>query len=285
MESAGLGLVVVAILAPGAPIVVKMLVAMVFALAGTALFLACIRRVAVSDSFVVPLIGIMLGSVVGAVAQFLALSRDLLQMLNSWMLADFSAVLAGRYELLWLVAVLGVLAYIAADRFTVAGLGEDVATGLGLDHRTVVALGMSIVAAVAAVVVVTVGALPLLGLVVPNVVSRVVGDDARRGLPLVALLGAITVLVCDMIGRVLGVDRRRLRRGGRDPRGDPGGDHRWGGLPGDDAAGGAQWLRPSRSPADRWGARATGHGRNPTTGAGGWSPWCARRSPSRRSPR
>lgn len=203
VESAGLGLVVVAILAPGAPIVIKMLVAMAFALAGTALFLACIRRVAVSDSFVVPLIGIMLGSVVGAVATFLALSRDLLQMLNTWMLADFSAVLAGRYEMLWLVALLGVLAYITADRFTVAGLGEDVATGLGLDHRTVVALGMTIVAAVAAVVVVTVGALPLLGLVVPNVVSRLVGDDARRGLPLVALLGAVTVLICDMIGRSL----------------------------------------------------------------------------------
>ena len=135
VESAGLGLVVVAIIAPGAPIVAKMLVAMVFALAGTALFLACIRRVPVSDSFVVPLIGIMLGSVIGAVAAFLALSRDLLQMLNSWMLADFSAVLAGRYELLWLVGVLGVLAYVAADRFTVAGLGEDVSTGLGLDHK------------------------------------------------------------------------------------------------------------------------------------------------------
>ena len=203
VESAGLGLVAVAIIAPGAPIVAKMLVAMVFALGGTALFLACIRRVPVSDSFVVPLIGIMLGSVIGAVAAFLALSRDLLQMLNSWMLADFSAVLAGRYELLWLVAVLGALAYIAADRFTVAGLGEDVSTGLGLNHRAVVAAGMAIVAAVAAVVVVTVGALPLLGLVVPNVVSRLVGDDARRGLPLVALLGAVTVLVCDMVGRSL----------------------------------------------------------------------------------
>lgn len=203
VESAGLGLVLIAILVPGAPIIVKMLAAMVFALGGTALFLAAIRRVPKTDTFAVPLIGIMLGSVVGAVASFLAMSKDLLQMLSSWMLADFSAVLAGRYEMLWLVAVLGIIAYIAADRFTVAGLGEDVSTGLGLDHRTVVALGMSIVAAVAAVVVVTVGALPLLGLVVPNVVSRLVGDDARRGLPLVAMLGAVTVLVCDMIGRSL----------------------------------------------------------------------------------
>ena len=167
-----------------------------------ALFVA-IRRVPTSDTFVVPLIGIMLGSVIGAVAAFLAMTRDLLQMLNSRMLADFSAVLAGRYELLWLVAGLGVIAYIAADRFTVDGLGEDVSTGLGLNHRTVVALGMAIVAAVAAVVVVTVGALPLLGLVVPNVVSRLVGDDARRGLPLVAMLGAVTVLVCDIVGRSL----------------------------------------------------------------------------------
>lgn len=203
VESASIGLVLMAMFAPGSPIVAKMLVATVFALIGTALFVYAIRAVPARDSVIVPLIGIMLGTVVGAVATFLALAEDLLQMLNTWMIADFSAILAGRYELLWIVAVAGVVAYLAADRFTVAGLGEDAATGLGVDHRTAMALGMTIVAVVAAIVVVTVGALPLLGLVVPNIVSALVGDNARRGLPMVAALGGATIVICDIVGRSL----------------------------------------------------------------------------------
>ena len=42
-----------------------------------------------------------------------------------------------------------------------------------------------------------------LGLIVPNIVSRLIGDNMRRAVPLVALLGAALVLLCDIIGRVV----------------------------------------------------------------------------------
>lgn len=58
-------------------------------------------------------------------------------------------------------------------------------------------------ATVASVVVVTVGAIPFLGLIVPNIVSLLLGDNARRAIPWVAVVGAAFVLVCDLIGRVL----------------------------------------------------------------------------------
>jgi len=48
---------------------------------------------------------------------------------------------------------------------------------------------------------VTVGAIPFVGLVVPNIISRMMGDRLRRCLPAVALLGASLVLLCDIIGR------------------------------------------------------------------------------------
>jgi iron complex transport system permease protein len=96
-----------------------------------------------------------------------------------------------------------VLAYVAADRFTVAGMGEDVATNLGLNHAAVLRLGLAIVAVVTAVVVVVVGAVPFLGLVVPNLVSLTIGDDVRRGLPWVAVLGAGLTLAADLLGRVV----------------------------------------------------------------------------------
>jgi len=203
VESATLGLLVVTVLAPGAPLAVKMLAATVAALAGTALFLRILRAVPLRSPLVVPLVGLMLGGIVGAVTTFVALRLDLLQALGSWTTGDFSGVLRGRYELLWVSLVLTVVAWIAADRFTVAGMGQDVSTGLGLDHRRVVSLGLAIVSMVTAVVVVTVGPVPFLGLVVPNLVSLTVGDHLRRAVPWVAVLGAGFVVACDLLGRVV----------------------------------------------------------------------------------
>jgi iron complex transport system permease protein len=202
-ESAGLGLLTVTLIAPDTPIFGKMLVAAVFALAGTALFLRILRQVPLRDVLLVPLIGIMLGGVISAVTTFFAYRFDLLQSLGAWMTGDFSGVLRGRYELLWVGFLFAIAAYLAADRFTVAGMGRDFTTNLGLNYRRVMALGLTIVSLVSAVVVVTVGMIPFLGLIVPNVVSLMIGDNMRRSVPLVATLGAVFVLSCDIIGRTV----------------------------------------------------------------------------------
>ncbi len=203
VESATLGILVVTVLAPGLPLVGKMGVAMVFALAGTAVFLRILRAVPLRSVLVVPLVGLMLGGVISAVTTFFAYRLDLMQSLASWTTGDFSGVLRGRYELLWISFALTVVAYVAADRFTVAGMGQDVTTNLGLNHRRVVSLGLVVVSMVTAVVVVTVGIVPFLGLVVPNVVSLLVGDHMRRAVPWVVVLGAGFVLACDLLGRVV----------------------------------------------------------------------------------
>jgi iron complex transport system permease protein len=202
-EAAKLGFLVVLILFPDAPISVRLASATAFALLVTALFLRILRRLSLQSPLVVPLVGILLGGVINAAATFLAYRFDLMQSLATWSHGDFSMILRGRYELLWLALALTVLAYVFADRFTVAGLGEDFTTSLGLDYRAVLALGLIIVSVVTAVVIVTVGMIPFLGLVVPNLVSLMVGDSVRRALPWVALLGAGLVLACDIIGRIV----------------------------------------------------------------------------------
>ena len=52
-------------------------------------------------------------------------------------------------------------------------------------------------------VTVVVGNLPFLGLIVPNIVSMIRGDDLRSNLPWVCLLGIAIVTVCDLLGRTL----------------------------------------------------------------------------------
>ncbi len=64
-------------------------------------------------------------------------------------------------------------------------------------------LGLIIVSMISACVVVTVGMIPFLGLIIPNVVSMFIGDNMRRAVPWVAVLGAGLVLACDIVGRLI----------------------------------------------------------------------------------
>nr|WP_286329636.1 iron chelate uptake ABC transporter family permease subunit [Agromyces marinus] len=202
-EWASLGLLVTVLVAPAAGLTARMIVASLAAFVGTLVFLAVLRRIAVRTTLVVPLVGIMLGAVVSAFTTFLAASTNSLQMLGTWFMGSFTSVVRGRYEVLWVVAIVTLLVFLAADRFTVAGLGRDVATSVGMRYELVVFTGTALVAVAAGVTTVVVGFLPFIGLVVPNVVSMIRGDDLRSNLPWVCLGGVLLVTVCDIIGRTV----------------------------------------------------------------------------------
>lgn len=202
-EWAALGLLLSAILLPDLGLVGKMVVASCFAFIGAMLFMLILSRVLIRSTLIVPLIGIMLGAVVSAATTFIAAQFNLLQMLGTWFMGSFTAVVRGRYEVLWVVAAVTLLVFILADRITVAGLGKDVATSIGVSYQMVLVSGTALVAVAAGVTVVVVGFLPLLGLVVPNIVSMVRGDSVRANLPWVALGGIALVTLCDIIGRVI----------------------------------------------------------------------------------
>ncbi|MGY1606115.1 ABC transporter permease [Geodermatophilus sp. SYSU D00700] len=202
-EFATLGVLVTTVFLPGLAVVGKAGIAAVFGLAGTWVFLRVVRAVPVRQLVLVPLVGIVLGGVVGAVTTFVAYRLDLLQSLGQWAQGSFAGVVQGRYELVWIAGVMVVVAWSAADRFSVIGLGEEFATNLGLSYRRVVAVGMVVVAVITATVLVTAGLVPFLGLVVPNVVSLLIGDNVRRAIPWVAALGALLVVACDVLARVL----------------------------------------------------------------------------------
>ena len=202
-EFAALGMLVAIVLWPGMALMGKMGVAALFGLVGTWVFMRIIRAVPVRQLVLVPLVGIMLGGIVGAVTTFFAYRLDLLQSLSQWSQGSFATIMQGRYEYVWIAGVMVVIAWIAADRFSVIGLGEDFATNLGLNYRRVVAVGMVVVAVITAAVLVTAGMIPFLGLVVPNIVSLIIGDNVRRSIPWVAGLGALFVLACDILARVI----------------------------------------------------------------------------------
>ena len=181
----------------------KISFAFIFALAGTLLFMQILNRIKFKDAIFIPLIGLMYGNILSSVTTFFAYKANIIQNISAWLQGDFSLIMKGRYELLYISVPVLILAYIYANRFTVAGMGEDFAKNLGLSYKFVVNLGLVLVALISTTVVLTVGVIPFLGLIIPNIISLFKGDNLAKTLPHTALLGMSFLLFCDILGRVL----------------------------------------------------------------------------------
>ena len=202
-QSAALGILIATLLFPATPLLAKMSFAAVCALIGMAIFMFLMRNLPPHQKLMLPLIGIIFGNVIESITTFIAYETDSLQLLSVWFAGDFSGVLAGRYELLWLTAGLAFMIYIMADRLSIAGLGQNISTSLGINYHQMTWFALIIVAMITALIVVTIGQIPFIGLVVPNIVSRLAGDRLRQNLPTVVLFGANLMLACDIVGRVI----------------------------------------------------------------------------------
>ncbi|UAC50149.1 ABC transporter permease [Bacillus aquiflavi] len=203
LDSARLGILVSLMFFTSASPFIKMLVAFIFALLGTYIFMKILDRIKFKDAIFIPLVGLMFGNIIGSITTFFALKNDLVQNMSSWLQGNFSMMIEGRYELLYISIPIVFIAYLFANKFTIAGMGEEFAVNLGLNHKKIVNIGLIIVALVTSVVVLTIGMIPFLGLIIPNIVTIYRGDHLKKSLLHTALLGAVFLLACDIFGRVI----------------------------------------------------------------------------------
>lgn len=203
LDAAKLGILISLTVAPAVGVAGRMLFALAFCFAASLLYVAIIRRIKFKNTVMIPVIGLMYGSVLSSIAEFYAYRHNILQSMQGWMLGDFSKIVQGNYEIIYLILPIVVLTYLFAHRFTVLGMGEGMASSLGLSYTANAALGLMLVAVTVSATVITVGAIPFVGLVIPNLVALHYGENLERTLPIVALCGASLLLACDIVGRLL----------------------------------------------------------------------------------
>ncbi|ENW95880.1 MULTISPECIES: ABC transporter permease [unclassified Acinetobacter] len=201
LDAAKLGILVSLTLIPVTSTFSKMLFAMFFSFIASLIYIAIIRRIRFRNTVLVPVIGLMYGSVLSALAEFYAYSANILQSMQGWLMGDFSRIVQGHYEIIYIIFPIVLLTYLFAHRFTVIGMGEEMASSLGLSYAVMAAIGLILVAITVSTTVITVGAIPFVGLVVPNLVALKYGENLAKTLPIVALGGASLLLLCDIIGR------------------------------------------------------------------------------------
>lgn len=203
ITSAQLGILIALLFMPQSTLWSRALFAFGCAIAGTWIFVWFIQRIQFKDVIMVPLIGIMFSNVIGGITSFLAYKFEMTQSLSSWLVGHFSMVLQGRYELVYMVVPLVILAFVFANHFNIVGMGKDFSKNLGVNYNLVLFMGLSIAALITASIVVVVGSISYIGLIVPNLVAMFKGDKLRGTLADTALFGAIFVLACDILARVV----------------------------------------------------------------------------------
>ncbi|HJA40010.1 MAG TPA: iron chelate uptake ABC transporter family permease subunit [Firmicutes bacterium] len=203
LDAAKLGIVISMLFFTNVTYMEQIIFAFSFALIGSMLFMQLLKQIKFKDAIFVPLIGIMYGNILSAMTTFLGYESNVLQNVSDFFMGRFTLIISGRYELLYVALPAIILAYLYANKFTVAGMGEDFAKNLGLSYHFVLNIGLIIVAVITTTVVLTVGVIPFLGLIVPNIVSLYLGDHLRKTIPHTIALGVVFLLCCDILSRLL----------------------------------------------------------------------------------
>lgn len=203
IQSAQLGIVLSMIFLPTMGLWMRTIFAFLLSITGTLLFVFFVQRIKVKDTVLVPLVGIMFGNIIGGITNFLAYQAEVTQQLSTYFSGSFALIIKGNYELVYLVVPLVIIAFIYANHFNIVGMGQDFSKNLGVNYKFVLILGLSISAVITASVIVIVGQISYIGLIVPNLVTLFKGDKIRGALIDTALFGALFVLVCDMIARMV----------------------------------------------------------------------------------
>ena len=203
LEAAKLGILGSIIFLPQSGSFYKLIFAFTVTFIASIIFLKIADRIRHKNIIFIPVIGLLFGGVINSVTTFFAFQFNIVQDISTWLLGDFSGVLQGNYEVIYICLPIVIVTYVYANKFTVVGMGENFSKNLGLNYRSVLHLGLLCVSLSISSIAVTIGTIPFLGLIIPNIISFLYGDNLRKTLPYTAAFGAIFLLVCDIVGRLI----------------------------------------------------------------------------------
>ncbi len=127
--------------------------------------------------------------------------------LNALRFWNAGSVAGVGFDVIWPVTgFIGVgllLALSALPSLNLLNLGDDVARGLGVNIVLSRAIGIVAITLLAGAATAACGPIAFLGLMVAHVARYLTGPDYRWLVPYAGLLGAVILLVCDIVGRLV----------------------------------------------------------------------------------
>lgn len=162
----------------------------------------------VKDSMTLLIVGLMFGSLAGAVISVLSYFSDAeqLKVFTVWSMGSLGGTQAGQLELFFLVCILGVIpVLIFIKSYNAMLLGESYAKSMGVNihHlRWAMIISTGILAGSATAFC---GPIAFIGIAVPHMARLIFKSGDHKVLfPATALIGAIVLLCCDAISQLPG---------------------------------------------------------------------------------
>ncbi|MBY0202358.1 FecCD family ABC transporter permease [Paenibacillus cucumis (ex Kampfer et al. 2016)] len=201
----GLVTVVIILLAPLTPAIWLPFYSMAgSATASLIIFLLAYRRQGTS-MIRLALVGIAVSSALQAIIKMLIVKYAMSSsQALVWLKGSLYARSLQHVEMLWPWTAAGLLAAMLLVRYlNVLKLDESVLVSLGTRVRMVRTVLLIVALALSASSASISGNLSFVGLIIPHLSHKLVGENFIRSLPFTAALGALLVMLGDMIGRIL----------------------------------------------------------------------------------
>ena len=162
------------------------------------------RSIGKVDPVKLTLAGTALGTLLISLATGACMYFNLSQQLSFWICGGFIGVKWQGVKLLLIVGVIGIsLAMILSKKITILSLGEEVAIGLGenTNHTRLIALIIVILLTGASVSVA--GNIIFVGLIIPQIIKKIVGVDYKYIIPCSFVMGAVLLVYSDVFSRLI----------------------------------------------------------------------------------
>lgn len=200
-DAAALGLLFSFIFLSNQSSIMQTIFSFVFALISTLIFTMIINRLKIREVVYIPLLGMMYGGMISALTTAIAFRFEAMQVVNMFNMGSFARL--GDFRMIYIVIFPLILSVMFATKFSIIGLGEDFAKNLGINYTHVVTIGLIVVSLISAATFVAVGPLPFVGLIIPNMATSFYGDNLKKSIYDLMLFGAVFVLICDIISRLI----------------------------------------------------------------------------------
>lgn len=126
------------------------------------------------------------------------------QMIGFWVSGGFRNASWADVKLVLFVGIIGLsIAILFSQKINILNLGDDVAIGLGENPEKIRFITLMVMIPMCAAAVAVGKNIAFLGLIVPQIVRKLLGEDYRKNIPCSFLLGAVFLTYADIAARMI----------------------------------------------------------------------------------
>ncbi|MBS5884506.1 iron ABC transporter permease [Clostridium sp.] len=126
------------------------------------------------------------------------------QMIGFWVSGGFRNAGWSDFKLVFIIGIIGlIIAILLSPKINILNLGDDVAIGLGENPEKIRFATLMVMIPMCAAAVAVGKNIAFVGLIVPQIVRKILGEDYRKNIPCSFLVGATLLTYADIAARML----------------------------------------------------------------------------------